>query len=177
MSHGIRRIAAVGEHVVEGFETGNGLVLAEGDQQIGKFVFRNVELLYCFRQRHKNRVAGIACVAGIELRLPFIEQGERCARVSNFVAEIVGDTAIGIHIQEILTQVFGEKPGGYGEIFVVGAGEAAAVFLRLFERGPNFRDRVFGGEAAPALGSGGSGLRFAGNRAHVKSIHRCRAKP
>ncbi len=40
----IRRVAAVGEHIVEGFETGDGLVLAEGDQEIGKLVLGNFKL-------------------------------------------------------------------------------------------------------------------------------------
>ena len=35
MAYGIRRIAAVGEYMVEGFEAGDGLVQAEGGEKIG----------------------------------------------------------------------------------------------------------------------------------------------
>ena len=122
MPYGIRRVAAVGEHIVEGFETSDGLVLTEGNQQIGKLVFGNVKLLDGFGQGHKNRMARIALVAGIEFGLPFIEQGQSRGGVSYFVAQIVGDAAVGVDVQEILTEVLGKKPGGYRKIFVMGAG-------------------------------------------------------
>src|SRR5437588_3224706 len=34
MADGIGRVVAVGEHVIEGLESGDGLILAEGDQQV-----------------------------------------------------------------------------------------------------------------------------------------------
>ena len=77
MADGIRRIAAVGEDIVEGFEAGDGLVLAEGDQKIGEFVLGNFELSYRLGEGDEDRVARIALVAGIQFGLPFIEQGER----------------------------------------------------------------------------------------------------
>jgi len=79
-------MTAVCEHIIECLETGDGLVLPEGDQQIGKLVFRDRKLSYCLGQRHKNRVQRIAVVAGIQLPLPFIQQRQRCCRISDFIA-------------------------------------------------------------------------------------------
>jgi len=86
MANRIRRIVAVGQHIVEGFKAGDGLVLAEGDEEIGEFVFRDFELLYCFFQSYKNRVTRIAFVACIEFGLPLVEQGQRGGGVSYLVA-------------------------------------------------------------------------------------------
>src|ERR1700691_1436793 len=100
-------------------------------------------------------MARCAGVAGIEFGLPFVEQRQRGRGVAYFVAQIVGDAAIGVDVEEILAEVFGEEPSGDGKIFVVGAGEAAAVFLGLFERRGRVRDCVFGGQRAPAERRGG----------------------
>jgi hypothetical protein len=43
MSNGIRGIPAIGEDVVEGFETSDRLVLAEGYEEIGKLVLRDLK--------------------------------------------------------------------------------------------------------------------------------------
>ncbi len=122
MAYGIRRIAAIGEDVFESLETSNGLVLAEGDEQVGEFVLGNAELSHSLRQRDKNRMAWSSRVTGIELRLPLIEQGERCRGIADFITEIVGDSAIGVNVQEVLTQLLGQKPGRDGEVFVMRAG-------------------------------------------------------
>ena len=79
MADGIRGVAAVGEDVVEGFETGDGLVLAEGDEEIGKFVLRDVELFDGLGQGDENGMARVAVVAGIEFGLPLIEQASEAA--------------------------------------------------------------------------------------------------
>src|ERR1019366_4989711 len=167
MAYGVRRIAAVGEDMVEGFETGDGLVLAEGDEEIGEFVLGNGELFHGLCQRDENGMARVAVVAGIEFSLPLIEQGERCSRFSNFVAEVVGDAAIGVDVQEILTEFPGQKPGRHGKVFVMRAGELAAIFSRLLERWSGGRDSVCDGEAAPVRGrSGHRRYLRVGNRSH-----------
>ena len=96
-------------------------------------------------------------VAGIELGLPFIEQGEGCGGIADFVTEVVRDAAIGIDVQEILAQGLRKEPCGYGKIFVVGAGELAAVFLGFGERGGGCRDGVASGQTGP-----GPAERYAG---------------
>jgi len=110
-----------------------------------------------------------------------VEQGEGCGGVADFVAEIVGDAAVGVDVEEILAEVFREEPGGYGEIFVVGACKVAAVGLGLFQRRCGLRDGVGGGEAGPAE-SGGRGWDAGisgGRRCHFsetvdhKSDRRC----
>ena len=160
MSDGIRRIAAVGENVVESFEAGDGLVLAEGDEEIGKFVLRDVELVDSLGQGDENRMARIALVAGVEFGLPFIEQGQGGRGVADFVAQIVGDAAVGVDVEEILAQVFGQKPGGDGKILVVGAGQVAAVFVGFFERGSGCagsrRRQADGYQPSAAVECGGS---------------------
>src|SRR5579863_10196371 len=100
MADGIRGIPAVGEDIVEGFETSDRLVLTEGREEIGEFVFWDVELFDGFGERNENGMARNALIAGIEFGLPFVEQGEGCAGVSDFVAQIVGDAAIGVDVEE-----------------------------------------------------------------------------
>src|SRR6202007_3471871 len=55
-THGIRRIAAVAEHVVPRAIAPLGLVLPERNQQGGKWLHGNVTRSYGFAQRHKNRL-------------------------------------------------------------------------------------------------------------------------
>jgi hypothetical protein len=70
---------------------------------------------------------GAAFVAGVEFALPLIEKFERGGCVADFVAEVVGDAAIGVNVEEMLSQVSRKKPAGDGEVFVVRAGEVGAV--------------------------------------------------
>src|SRR5208282_4401925 len=118
-----------------------------------------------------------ATVAGVEFGLPLIEQGERGCGIADFVAEIVGDAAVGVDVEKMLAQAAGEKPGGYGEIFVVGAGQVGAVFAGFDERGCRGGDRVGGGEAGggrPHPGGGGGGGVGGGARRHSSSVVRTR---
>ena len=94
-------------------------------------VLGNVEFSNRLGESDENGVTRTALIAGIEFGLPFIEQGERRSGISHFVAEVVGDPAIGVDVEEILAEVLGEEPGGYGEVLVVRASELAAVFLGL----------------------------------------------
>ena len=158
MADRVGGIAAVGEDIVEGFETGDGLVVAEGDEEIGEFVLGNVEFAHGARERDENGMARSALVAGVEFGLPFVEQCQRRGGVADFVAEIVGDAAVGVDVEEILTQMFGQEPGGNGKVFVVRAGELAAVFVGLGERGGGGGDGVGRGEAGPGLRGGEPGI-------------------
>ena len=84
MAYGIGRVAAIGQEVVEGFEAGDGLVLAEGAEQIGEFVLRNFEFLNCFRQRYEDGMPRSSPIAGFEFRLPLVEQRERIVTFFRF---------------------------------------------------------------------------------------------
>ena len=151
MADRIGRVTAVGENIVKGFETGDGLVLAEGDEEIGEFVFRDGELVHRGSESNENGMAGHASIAGVEFDFPFVEQGERRGGIADFVAEIVGNTAVGVEVEEILTEMLGKKPGGYRKIFIVRAGKLAAVFVGFGERGSGGRDGVGRGQAGPSL--------------------------
>ena len=88
----------------------------------------DVELADGFRESYEYRMLRSAVVAGVEFALPLIEEFERGGGVSDFVAEIVGDAAVGVDVEEMLAQAAGKEPAGDGEIFVMRAGEAGAVF-------------------------------------------------
>ncbi len=155
MTDWVRGVFAVGQQVVERFEARDGLILAEGDEQVGELVLGNVELADGFGQGDEYRMFRRALVAGVELVLPLIEQFERGGGVADFVAQVVGDAAVGIDVKEMLAQAARQEPAGNGEIFVVRAGETGAVLAGFGERGGGGRDGVVSGQAGPAEGGGG----------------------
>ena len=159
MADGIRGVVAIGQDVVEGFEARDGLILAEGDEQVGEFVLGNVELAHGFSQRHEYWMFRSAFVAGIEFVLPLIEEFERGRGVADFVAQIVGDAAVGVDVEEMLAQAAGKEPTGDGEIFVVGAGQAGAVFAGLGERGRGGREWRSWRAGGTSRGGGGGEWR------------------
>src|ERR1700692_4201038 len=65
MSDRIRRIAAVGEHVIESFKTGDGLILAKSDQEVGELVLRDIEFSYCPSKGNEDGMARRVGVAGV----------------------------------------------------------------------------------------------------------------
>ena len=129
MADGIGRIAAIGQDVLESLEAADTLVLAESDEEIGELMFRDGKFSYCFGEGNEDGMARDAVVASIELKLPLVEQRQGASGIADFVAKIVGDAAIGIDVQEILTKLLGEEPGGNGKVFVMRAGELGAVFV------------------------------------------------
>jgi hypothetical protein len=54
------------------------------------------------------------------------EQGQGLIAIADFVAEIVGDAAVGVDGVEVRAQSFGQKPGGDVEVFVVRFGQMLA---------------------------------------------------
>ena len=136
MPHRIRRIAAVAQQIVERLVAADTLILPERGQQIGEL---------CLGISNSRTVSAsatntgcrrmIAVVAGIQLRFPLVEQLQRCGRVANLIAQIVGDAAIGINIEEMLAQPLGKKPGSDRKILVVRARQPPAIFARLGQRG------------------------------------------
>ncbi len=159
MADRIRGVAAVGQDVVEGFEAGDGLILAEG--AISRSENSCLGISNCadgFGERNEDGMPRSAVVTGVEFALPLVEQCERSGGVADFVAEIVGDAAVGVDVEEMLAQAARKKPAGDGEIFVVGAGEAGAVFASFGERGrgcAGWRSRRAGGDQ-PRAASGTS---------------------
>ena len=135
MSDGIGGVLAVGQDVIESLEAGDGLILTKGDEQVGEFVFGDVEFADGIFQRDEYGMFGWAFVAGVKFTLPLVEEFEGGGGVADFVAEVVGDAAVGVDVEEMLAQAAGKKPAGDGEILVVGAGEAGAVFAGFSERG------------------------------------------
>ncbi len=108
---------------------GDGLVLAEGGQEVGESLFRDVEFADGPGQGYEHGMARAAVVAGIEVGFPFVEEEKRGLGVAGFVSEVVGDAAVGVNVVKMLAQALGKEPSGDGEIFVMGAGEALAVFV------------------------------------------------
>ena len=157
---------AIGEDVVEGLEARDGLILTEGCQQIGKFMLRDLELADGLRQGDEDWMFRCAFVAGIEFALPLVEKFEGCGGVADFVAEIVGDTAVGVDIEKMLAQALRKKPAGDREILVVRAGQAGAVFAGFGECGRRRRDGVGGGQAGPAEFGGGRRRGLDGGLSH-----------
>src|SRR5258708_25997573 len=112
MADRIRRVVAIAEQIVESFVAVHGLVLAKRGQQVGEGLFWDVELAYGRGQGDEYGVARTSLIAGVEFRLPFVEQEERCPAIAGFVSEVVGDAAVGVDVEEMLPQALGEKPGG-----------------------------------------------------------------
>ena len=133
MADRVRGVTAVGQDVVESFETGDSLILAEGDEKVGEFVFWDGKLFDGLGQGHENRVSRIALIAGVEFGQPLIKQCQGGSGVTDFVAQIVGDAAVSVNVQKILAQVFGQEPGGDRKVFVMRTGELAAELMGLFE--------------------------------------------
>src|SRR5579864_8877023 len=131
MADRIRRVTTVGQNVVKGFKASDGLILAESAQEIGEFMFGDIELAHGLGKSHKNRMSRVAVVTGVELTLPLIQQCERGGGITDFVAEVVGDAAVGVDVEEMLAQPARKKPAGDGEILVVRAGQPGAVFASL----------------------------------------------
>ena len=74
---------------MKSFEARDRLILAEGGQQVRKFMPGNIELAHSFGQRHEYRMFGSAFITGVEFALPLIEQGQRGIFVSDFISQIV----------------------------------------------------------------------------------------
>src|SRR5215469_6124879 len=124
MTDRVRRIMAVREDVVKGLQTRDCLVLPKGNQEIGEFVLGNVEVAHGLSQSHEHRMLRSAFIAGVELALPLVEEGKGSDGVPDFVSEIVGNAAIGVNIEEMLTQAVRKEPACHREVFVMSAGQA-----------------------------------------------------
>ena len=66
-------------------------------------------------------------IAGIKFRFPFVEQLQRKLRISDLIAQIVRDPAVGVDTVEVRLQAPREKPGSDGEVLVMRARQPLAV--------------------------------------------------
>ena len=103
-------------------------------------------------QRHKDRMARLARVAGIQLAAPQLKKRERRLRVARLVAQIVGDAAIGVDCVEMGAQFLGKKPRGHVEVLVVGLRQPLAVLAGFFESGRNIWNAIILRQGRPATG-------------------------
>lgn len=111
MAYGIRGVAAIPQHLIECIEAGDGLILAERAEQVRKFVFGNIEPADGFSQGDQNRMSWHTVVTSVELAFPLLKQFEGGGAVADFVAQIVGDAAVGVDIEKMLT-----KPAGRNQL-------------------------------------------------------------
>ena len=102
VTYRIGRVVAIAHHVVEGFKTCDGLILAKGGQKIGELMRRYIELPDGFSQRNKHRMFRGAPIARLEFTVPLVEQFQRSGGVTNFVSEVIRDTAVGVDVEKML---------------------------------------------------------------------------
>ena len=86
MSDGIRGIDAVIDHGAPGRIALHRLVLAEGDQQVGKGLLGNSLGDNRFAQRHENRMRWMPVIASAQLAFPPIEQFPGAGGFRDFIA-------------------------------------------------------------------------------------------
>ena len=123
----IGRVLAVSDEVFKALITRRCLVLAKSLEQICKRIPGYVASFYGLGQRHKYRVTSAAEIAGIKFRFPFVEQLQRKLRISDLIAQIVRDPAVGVDTVEVRLQAPREKPGSNGEVLVMRACQPLAV--------------------------------------------------
>jgi len=156
-----------------------GVSVEKIEEALKAIEFPNVQtvqiIFNCFRQRDKDRMLGMAVIAGIQFGFPLIEQCQRGPSVSDFVTQIIGDAAVGVDIAEVLAEAARKKPGGDGKILVMAAGQTAAVFAGLLGRRCGSGDRVVGREATPAERGSGCSRDLGVGAGHA--IHSLKAPP
>src|SRR5260370_23022419 len=90
-------------------------------------------------------------ITGVEFRFPLVEQKERYLAIAGFITEVVGDAAIGIDIEEMLSQPLRQKPSCDRKIFIMRARQPLTVRLCVPHGRSQRGDRVFGSNAGPDL--------------------------
>jgi hypothetical protein len=137
-AHGIRRVAAVVKHLFEIAIAGDGLILFKGFDQIVERLHRQLMPRGGIPQRHENGMLGPARIHGFELAAPPREQAQTFPRVADLVAQIVGPTAKGVDVIEILMQAPGKKKADDVKILVMVRRQPPRVGQRFFD-GPRAR--------------------------------------
>src|SRR5215471_434559 len=65
MADWIGGVVTISQHIVERFEASDRLILAEGRQQVRKFLLGDIELTDSFREGYEYRMPGSAVIAGV----------------------------------------------------------------------------------------------------------------
>ncbi len=99
-------------------------------------------------------------VALVEHLTPGIEETKGGGGVGYFVAEIVGDAAVGVDALEVGADFCWEEEGGYVEVFVVSGGEMTAPGAGFGEGGAVFGREVLGWGSVEAVGLPRRGFRW-----------------
>src|ERR1700738_4014352 len=100
------------------------------------------------------RVTG---VASVQLGFPLIQQTQRSIGIPDFIAKIIGDAAVGIDVEKILTQSLWQEPDHDREILGVRSRQTSAVLLSLRTRGGFLGNDVLGRKAVPPWQAGRDG--------------------
>ena len=103
-------------------------------------MFRNIFVTDRLTKRDENRVCWLAFVAKIEFGVPPVEKFEGARGVRNFVAKVVGPTAVGVDIVKMLVKFLRQQPRNDIEIFVVMRGKPFGELPGSLRRTPRGRD-------------------------------------
>src|SRR6266567_2842807 len=149
-SYRVGRITAIVQHVLHRREPRHRLILTKGNQQIGKWFFRNRAGANGFAEGNKYRVPRATLVARIQFAAPQLEQRKSLLPVAYLVAKIVRDAAVSIDRVKVRPQSLGQKPRRDVKILVVRLGELLAIGTSLGKSGRNIGNAIAGGECGPA---------------------------
>src|SRR5437899_9042890 len=118
---------AVAEQLVVGLVPMINLVLLEGDQQVEKWLRRDVKTLDRLVEGDHDRMPGLAFVAAEQLVTPPVQQVESPLAAACFVGEIVGPAAIGIDGMKMPQQIAWQEQRGDREVLVMRAAQPTAI--------------------------------------------------
>jgi hypothetical protein len=129
----IRRVNAIVDQGIPVRIAVHRLVLAEGTQQIGEGLGRNILCADSFAQGDQDGMSrpAIALKNRSQLFFPSVEQCQRTGGIGYFVAQVVRPPAVGVNIVEILVQATGQQAGDNIEILIVMGSQPAGVALCL----------------------------------------------
>jgi hypothetical protein len=103
----------------------------------------------CLCQRNENRVPWPATIAGIELSFPPVQQMKRHSRIAYFVAQIIGNTTVGIYVKKVLAQAPRQKPRRDGEILIMTARQTPAIPTCFGFTRSDVGNRIFRRQVSP----------------------------
>ena len=144
------------------------LVLVEGVEEVGERLDPHRGAARRVGQRHKQRMIGAACEAGLEPPPPPLQRLSRCGRRGRLVGEVVAPPSVGVDIGEILTEPGRNDPTGHGEVLVVTLRDPPAPGLGggQIEVGRHLMEGPRGGIARVGIGVPDGNRRLDGGADH-----------
>ena len=130
--------AAIIEDFAECRIAENTLILLECVDEIEKRLGRKIAAADRAGEGDENRRAGAAVEALQRLPPKIRQKPQRDVAVARFVAQIVGDSAEGVDVAEILPQISREQEGDDREILVMPPRELTRLHFCLSHRGGRF---------------------------------------